>query len=1020
MIKKILLILFVTLFLSYPVFSCDGDECWNDDNFEDSMNDNPTEAMNRDPQKVMELNPSLAMETDSEAATKANPKIALETNPNEAVKIINQDVSLLNEPGVIDELETQMQSSISIVNENHQVLTAYFSQKGIVANEGVQLRSFRKDGTVSTDGPRGSRFNINEIMNLGAEILSDGFLLFGDSEVQGDITIIDVEGDGSSGKVISTTNGVINVGESNDEGYAFRVENGGVIVVNGNEIKSESSFTVTQVDDYKYQVNGDDLIDVRGESGEGFRFKSNGGVMVSFNSNDEIISREFIVGGLYTEYSADDGDGTDFMSISMLERTTLLSEGSCADITHSCVSYDNGEFDVTTIGNNKIGVEFYDYSPKSFHVNEMGENNLVDIFMFETVDGERKKTGRVQFDPEAGIKSQPLDGGVLKEAGTIISMDKKDGGGVLKTITLEQISQTVNSGSINPNNNRLYETIEVAHGKDSEGNPLYENLQIRTDDNGKEYVIISKGDNEYKYWVITDNDGNKLLEYDSPNGGTFKLNGENINGGFSTVIGDFNPEEQAIDNDALLYSFTDYEYQFDSIASLGLNGINPNIRTNFDNSVEIILEDGPPEYVQIQTDNEGNEFVELGPNKVKYSVEYDEDGNQMLVYKNSDGSLEYYNLDGSVIKYVDENGNEIDGKDSTVIGKQRTNPEVTSNPTSVADSTSTSNPDNYDGDTITLTLRNGKEDIIPILEKNGKLYVQQRNSNGNLLEYELRYNDNEEPVLVWVNPDGSEEFYSIDGGKELTSLNGEVIDDEYSSVVGIRKLGTIPIVSSYTLLEVPVTPYSPIAPDNYVRPINLKILSEGYSSVSNKNLRDTIQRLNEHGFYNNNGEFVSNFDHIVSRVEEVNSRGEVELPLEFVLGIIAQESKGYPTAFFDDKRGVSDMDYVPGTHPTHDGARGLFQIRTPAMKDVSIDYGGTLPLYNDEDMWDSQKNIDIGVAYLEKIMTRYVRSGNLYSVAKRYHSVSDSYAVNVNNFMIAYQSALESQTAQPVVVAQNE
>jgi len=87
-------------------------------------------------------------------------------------KAVNHDITLLDNPKVMNEMDQRAQSDISLLNDNPKIKERWFSSNGIT-DAGATLESYNGK-RVKTSGYYPTTFNIND--HPGATVNADGTL----------------------------------------------------------------------------------------------------------------------------------------------------------------------------------------------------------------------------------------------------------------------------------------------------------------------------------------------------------------------------------------------------------------------------------------------------------------------------------------------------------------------------------------------------------------------------------------------------------------------------------------------------------------------------------------------------------------------------------------------------------------------------------------------------------------------------------------------------------------------------
>lgn len=769
MIRNVIIFILFLLFFQ-SAFSCDGNECWNDANFEDSMKNNPLEAMNRNPEKVMSLDPQLAistdpikamevdpskvMEIDPVAGTIANPTLALDTNPSAAALALDKNINILDS-AVIQKLETHLNNDISLLNNNQNLMSAYFDDKGIMAMTGVVLKDF-ENGIMVTDGLRGSKFNINDLKGLDAQILPDGFLKIGNTDISGDIKIeqTHISGEDDFPRIkLTTSNGEINIGEKNDNSqqYIYEVNGEGRVNLNGYDLTSKNGFTImsTSSEDYLINTNGEVFSkDILGEN------------IFSFDKNGRVSDMEFINGGKYKSYLIDDSSRLlKRYEISMNERTHITHVGNC-NPSFSCIYVDDMKFrNVIAKGYSKIGFSFFDSNPDFFLVNSMDKNSQIDFFNYITSNDGFVLDGRVQFHSELGILSKP-GSSTLKNIGDKINMLRRDDSGKLRYYSLTHDQENIIQGS-------GYIIPEESIYKDE----IRKFLDMSVEERKK---LLSNSDLNVDSSIV---DALKALglPYDSDFREEFfnVLSNEDIEYSNGALL------EKLREDNIVSSHFQDYDYEFDLIKSLDINDVNPTIITDFEvgsyKTFEIFSSQEIKTGFPVYEDDSGNQYILV----IKDGREYHYDiknigGKQVLVYEDK----YYYDTKGN---RLDSNGNVIDGKSSIIgnldeddLDKSSMNIKAKNVVENQALAFSNNIVRGFETSSNTLTIK-GKEYRIDTIDD--KSYVIVSTKNGNI-KYEVLTNDDGEHILVY----NGKEYFNTQA-QRIDMSTGKIIGE--SSVLGI-------------------------------------------------------------------------------------------------------------------------------------------------------------------------------------------------------------------------------------------
>lgn len=112
------------------VFSCEGDECWNNKNFDSSFKNDPITGFDKDPGKALEIiqeNPNIL--NDPKLLSKA-----ISMDPSKVIKLLNDNVALITTEN-IQYLDTEFSKNINLLNQNRNLMEKWFSTKGINIKE---------------------------------------------------------------------------------------------------------------------------------------------------------------------------------------------------------------------------------------------------------------------------------------------------------------------------------------------------------------------------------------------------------------------------------------------------------------------------------------------------------------------------------------------------------------------------------------------------------------------------------------------------------------------------------------------------------------------------------------------------------------------------------------------------------------------------------------------------------------------------------------------------------------------
>lgn len=292
------------------------------------------------------------------AALGNRPSISAKLEDNrDLARAVNQELSLLDNPSVMDDVDSRAKSDVFILNDNPDIKKEWFAQKGIT-DEGAGLESY--DGSiVKTRGSHATTFNANE--HPGARVARDGRLILADgAEI-------------ASAEVTKAEDGSINVNGghadlSNSRGTSVHVNRGTAQI--GDKIYTSADNTLDiSIKDGNTIITGTNVVEAR----NGVTTATFSGEVAEFADGHKTFAK----GTEYTFYL--DGKISKTYAVGGLTEYRPTGTPGC-DGSKSCIQDVGGNAKVVSKNGNAIGIKAFDDSIKYLKIDEITDGSSVVLY----------------------------------------------------------------------------------------------------------------------------------------------------------------------------------------------------------------------------------------------------------------------------------------------------------------------------------------------------------------------------------------------------------------------------------------------------------------------------------------------------------------------------------------------------------------------------------------------------------------------------------------------------------------
>ncbi len=286
-------------------------------------------------------------------AIRTDPSISNDLGNTDLARAVNQDLSLMDNPSVMDEFDSRAQSNTHILNNNPNIKERWFADNGIT-DDGAEIENY--DGSiVSTKGSQATTFNINN--HPGARVTKDGKLVLVDGTeiANADVTILE---DGSLNIDAGNT-------DLSDSDSADVHVNAGTVQIDDKLYTTTDSSTINvAINNGITKITGENII----ESQDGI-------VTAAFSGEISLFSDGHMAFAANTEYSQySNGEKSKTVTVNGL--TEFYTNAGC-DETVSCIQYVDGNMRVIAKDDNNIDIKTFDDSIERLVVDGISDESTV-------------------------------------------------------------------------------------------------------------------------------------------------------------------------------------------------------------------------------------------------------------------------------------------------------------------------------------------------------------------------------------------------------------------------------------------------------------------------------------------------------------------------------------------------------------------------------------------------------------------------------------------------------------------